>query len=180
MPRSPRHFACLMAVLAATAATQPVAAQFASVPRAPAPTPYDVRFGRDTALTSAQRTAARAEARRDLRAWVDSAARGMGIEFDLPDSIPVPRDSAALDSLIRQVGPAGARLDSIRRDSVRRDSIRRDSVIRRTPPDEPMQAIRSGGAPRSRASMPVPRSTDPATPGRPAVALPKDATYRPR
>lgn len=180
MPSRSRFLAGILVLLAASAAGQPVAAQFASVPRAPAPTPYDVRFGPDTALTPVQEAAARAEARRDLRAWVDSAARGMGIQFDLPDSIPVPRDSAALDSLTRQVGPAGARRDSIRRDSIRRDSIRRDSLMRRTPPDQPMQAVRSGGSSSSRASLPVPADSHPETPGRQAVAPLKDATNRPR
>src|SRR5690606_7934250 len=93
-------------------------------------TPYDVRFGSDSAarMTPSQRDSLRAAARAELRAWVDSAAAGLGIGVNLPDSIPVPVDSAALDSIARQTGTGGAGADTSRRDPSRADTLRRDSL----------------------------------------------------
>lgn len=164
------------------ALSAPAGAQFATVPVAPAPTPYDVRFGPDTAvsLTPLQRDSLKAAARSQLRAWVDSAATGLGIELQLRDSIPVPGDSAALDSLTRNTGAArGAPADrnSVRRDStsrdsvseavrseaVRRASVRRDSVVG--------DSIRRDSL--SRARRTVPPAVDPSS----AAAVQASHTY---
>lgn len=145
LPASGRLVLCLTAAFTLALST-PVEAQFATVPVAPAPTPYDVRFGADSAarITPSQRDSLRAAARAELRAWVDSAAAGLGIGVNLPDSISVPVDSVELDSIARQTGTGGARVDTARRDSIRADSVRRDSLardsVRRARPGQPPEA----------------------------------------
>ena len=170
-----------LAGLCFIALAPPAAAQFASVPEPPAPTPYAIRFGSDTAVTRTpmQQDSLRAAARSELRAWVDSAAREMGISLDLPDSLDVPRDSAALDSLARQTGPGAERADSVRRDSIRADSIRRDSIhrdsVRRTTPPgtEAASALPDGAPAGLGAAYALPF-------GEPVAALPHAASRRSR
>lgn len=150
----------LLAGLCLLADAAPAAAQFASVPKPPAPTPYAVRFGRDSVaeMPPSVRDSLRAAARADLRAWVDSAAASLGIELDLPDSVPFPLDSAALDSIARATGPDRPRADSARRDSTRRDSLGRDSV-RRAPTQPPTAAAAlPASAPRRMPARPGPHA----------------------